>query len=252
MFGSERYFALDEVCTQLTHVPKRNIFASEMNRYCSQGKLLPGFICGLLLAGCAVSTDQIDTGEGDDAFDSMAYSFPIGGPVTKEFTTATGKTWIVLQTPLSDSSLFSLSVQARGFSEDSILIEFGEIDPVIAIHQDDLDNDGFEELYLVTQSTGPEAYGTIFGLCSDQDKSISMISFEGATPYNSNEGEFYGGYKGRDQFVFKDAMLTNAFPVYMSEDPNANPTGGARRIFYELVKADASIQLKAVRSERVK
>ncbi len=210
-----------------------------MNTQRDQCMYLP-IICVLLLAGCDGSADQNDVE--DDGTDSIVYSFPVGAPLTKEFTTLTGKTWIVRQTMLSDSSLVNVSVQVRGFSGDSIAIEFGEVDPVIAIYQADLDKDGFEELYLVTRSTGPEAYGTVFGLCSNQDESVSMISFEGATPYNTKAGEPYGGYQGKDAFLIENGVLINTFPAYLAD----GSVNGRGTVVYELVKGEASMQLRPV------
>ena len=213
-----------------------------MNNCISHGGHLIGFIGVLLLAGCAVSTDQIDEDEGDDGFDSTAYSHPIGAPLAKAFTTLTGKTWIVRQTPLSDPSQVNISVEVRGFSTDSALVEFGENDPVIAIQQADLDKDGFEELYLFTRSTDPEAYGTVFGLYSNQDKSVSMISFEGATPYNTKEGESYAGYQGKDVFMIEDGVLRNAFPIHLAD----GTIQGQRTVVYELVSGETSMRLRPV------
>ena len=229
--------------------PKRNTLADQMSL-----RIMPHAFCvlavsALFLSGCAGSSDQ--QVEEEEEFDSTAVLLRVEIPETKEFTTATGKVWIVRQVPL-DSSLVRVSVEARGFAGDNLLVDFGESDPVIAIHQDDVDKDGFEEIYLLTQAVGSGSYGTILGLTSNKDQSVSLISYEGATPYTSKEGEVYAGYMGHDDFAFKNGELTNTFPVYLPDDTNAVPTGGVRRVYYELVNAEALMQLKPVRSERVR
>ncbi len=210
-----------------------------MNSKTLQSKQLLGFICLLLLAGCSGSADQTAV---DDEFDSIVFSYPIGGPLNKEFITLTGKTWIVRQTPMSDSSMVNIAVEVRGFSADSVVVEFGENDPVVAIQQADLDKDGFEELYIVTRSVDPEAYETVLGLCSNRDKSVSMISFEGATPYNTKEGEPYSDYQGKDTFTIKDGVLINNFPIYLTN----GSVGGQRTVVYELVNGETSMRLRPV------
>ncbi len=192
-----------------------------------------------LLEGCGrVSEDSSGSGA-----DSALY-IPRDDLITSNgLRSTTGKTWIVRQTPMLDSSMVSVRVEAIGFSGDTLLFDFGQLDPVIALHAEDLDRDGFQELYIATQSLGAEAYGTLYGLYSMGDDSLTMISYEGATPYTMKEGEPYEGYRGHDSFHFENGKLTNTISVYKPEDTDETPTGGTRTIEYELVNGPVAIRL---------
>jgi len=161
-----------------------------------------------------------------------------------ELKSSTGITWVVRKTPMLDSSLVNVSVEVNGIAGETLPIDFGEIDPVIDVHLDDLDNDGFQEIYIITRSKGPRAYGTVLGMYSSRDTSVSVISYEGATPYQMKEGGAYEGYRGQDHFRFGPGELTNTFPVYKIDDDDNNPTGGNRTVAYELAKGQASILLR--------
>jgi len=60
------------------------------------------------------------------------------------------------------------------------------------------------------------------------------------------------GYMGHDRFQVKGAYLVRRFPVYREGDANARPSGGERRIAYELVQGEASWQLRPVSSSEDK
>lgn len=199
----------------------------------------------LLVSGCG-SKNENDTA---DYADSVLYIPRTELATSQRLKTATGMEWVVHQTPMLDSSIVNVRVVANGFPGDSLLFDFGEIDPVTELRTEDLDRDGFQELYIVTQSVGPERYGTIYGLYPDQDQSVTIISYEGATPYTMKEAEPYAGYRGQDQFRFEKGLLTNVVPVYRTEDNDAQPTGGTRTITYELVKDPVAVQLRPVREK---
>ena len=191
----------------------------------------------LLAVGCSGTASE---DHDDEGFDSTVVVIPIDEPTTKELKTESGMTWVIHQTPLSDS-LINISIDTHGFSSDNQSLDFGETDPVVATLQADLDKDGFEELYLFTRSAGPGAYGSVLGLYSDEDKSVSIISFEGDTPYNSKEGEPYEGYLGEDEFAIIDGVLTNTVSVSATNGKEAEVK---RMIHYQLIKAEGSVQLK--------
>lgn len=201
-----------------------------------------------LLASCQNPSNQST----EEEYPDSAFVKPVEGqPVTTGFTTKTGKVFEVTQISIG-ASLTNVTVVPKGFSEDNAIVGFEEIDPIIRILQADLDKNDFEELYLITQAAGSGSYSTIYGLNSNNDKSVSEIYFEGPTPYNSKKGEPYEGYLGHDRFELLDSVLVNTFPVFREGDSNDNPTGGKRKVFYALVQGEASWQLKPIRSEEVK
>ncbi len=211
--------------------------------------LLISIVSGYILSGCTNSGNQSTT-EPEEA--DSTFMAPIEGPTeTREFKTKSGKTWLVTQNQI-ESSLANVTVESQGFSEENRTVYFSEIDPVIQILQADLDKNGFEELYFITQSVGSGSYGTIYGLNSNNDKSVSEIYFEGASLYNTKTGDLYEGHMGHDDFNLVGGDLINTFPVYREGDSNANPTGGKRKVFYALMQGEATWQLKPTRAEEVK
>lgn len=204
-----------------------------------QTTLLSGLIF-LGLSACTGSSDST-TDEGGDS----AMYIPITDlSSVSQLKSRTGISWLVSQTPMLDSSLVNVMVQAKGIPGDTLSVDFGEVDPVLEVRLDDLDHDGFQELYVITQSVGPEAFGTIFGMYSSRDTSLTVISYEGATPYQMKEGEPYVGYRGHDRFRFDQGELTNTFPVYKPDDEDDQPTGGESTVVYELVRGQASLLLR--------
>ncbi|MBL7864673.1 MAG: hypothetical protein JNK10_07350 [Cyclobacteriaceae bacterium] len=199
------------------------------------------FAAALLLGvcGCGGPVEQSTETSGED-FDSLLLNPREEEPIIRQLQSATGKTWEANITPLPDIRQAKVTVTLHGLVPETSPVDFGETDPVIAMYQSDLDGDGFEELYLITQSGDTDSFGTVLGLASLHDETIMVISFEGATPYNTKESEPYDGYAGHDAFSMRDGKLINEFPVYL---PDGKPSGRTRRITYELVKGDGSLLL---------
>lgn len=211
--------------------------------------LLIAIVYNFTFSGCTNLGNQSTT-EQEEA--DSTFTLPMEGPTeTREFKTKSGRIWLVMQNQIEET-LVNVRVESQGFSEENRTVYFSEIDPVIQILQADLDKNGFEELYLITKSVDPGSYGTVYGLHSNNDRSVSEIYFEGATLYNTKSGDAYEGYLGHDDFELLDGILVNTFPVYLAGDSDANPSGGKRRVFYALVQGEASWQLKPIRAEEVK
>lgn len=198
------------------------------------------YLAGSVFVAVLFSCSGSPSNEGDDEFDSAEFLMPVSEPVTREFVTKTGKKWLVHQTPLSDPAYVNVSVESRGFTHDQAPLDLGEIDPVIQVRLADLDKDGFEELYLVTQATGQEAYGTVYGFYSDSDRDVLLISYEGASPYTMKEGGPYEGYQGADAFLFNENSLVNSFPVTLPESAAMLE----KKVFYKVVKEEGAIILR--------
>lgn len=158
----------------------------------------------------------------------------------KEFTTASGKVFTLLVEPSNGASLVWAQVQTRNFDEVNDLYDLGEMDPVENAFRADLDNNGFEEFYFTTRSVGSGSYSTIYGFASNRDKSVSRIYCEEIGDSQMNEGGFFNGFRGHNQFKLENGELVDVFPVYSDGDINANPTGGQTRVRYELIAGEAS------------
>ena len=152
----------------------------------------------------------------------------------KEYKTKTGETFVVEITKMG-SSLCKLKVTAKGFSSEDEIVDFGEIDPIINVWQTDLDQDGRDELFFVTQGVGSGAYGNLYGITYKSDKTVfNIIKLDG-------DKSFLEGYQGRDTYKLGTddeygSVIFNTFPVYKENDSNSKPTGGTRQITYILTE----------------
>ncbi len=219
----------------------RNGYLHRVKRFLSYTIL----IGALLLTGCFGSrSNDDDQGEPLDS----ALIIPREDLMSvNELTSSTGKIWTVRQTPMLDSGLVNVRIEVKGFTNGDLSVDFGEVDPVLSVSLDDIDHDGFQEAYVVTQSLPPLAFGSILGLASIRDSTVSVISFEGPTPYTMKEGEVYDGYRGGDVFTFKEGKLSCTFPVYRPDDPEGKPSGGSRTVEYQLSGGTSGFRLTPVK-----
>jgi hypothetical protein len=102
----------------------------------------------------------------------------------------------------------------------------------------DINNDGFDELYIITRSAGSGSYAKIYGFASNKDKSVTPIYI----PELSDDDfvALFQGYMGHDKFYIEDNKLLRKYPVYEKEDSNSNPTGGDKIFQYKLKMGEAS------------
>ena len=162
----------------------------------------------------------------------------------REFKTKTGKTIIISVTHPVGQSLSTIEVRTRDFEHDYQEI-YRDRDPISDIFIDDLDGNGFDEIYIITTSAGSGSYGTVLGFASNKDKSLSMINF----PKLQKGNEHFEGYMGHDTFKKENQKLVRAFPIYNKGDTQQNPTGGTRKLIYGLYPGEAIWQLKIEKSE---
>ena len=180
------------------------------------------------------------------AFMSCSNSHNTSTGAPGQYRTKTGKTIIVSETHSAVQSLGTIEIHTRGFEH-----EFREVypdkDPVSEVFVADLDENGFDEIYIITTSAGSGSYGSVLGFASNKDKSLSMINF----PEMQEGDEYFEGYMGHDAFSIEELKLVRIFPIYEPGDTNTDPSGGRRKLVYGLVPGEAMWQLRVERSERL-
>ena len=77
---------------------------------------------------------------------------------------------------------------------------FKDKDPVSNVLLADLDDNGFDEIYIITTSAGSGSCGNVLGFASNKDKSLSMIHFPEIQESDPN----FKGYMGHDAFTIED------------------------------------------------
>ena len=160
-------------------------------------------------------------------------------PGVNEYFTRSGKSISVTESHPIGQSLSNIQVESTGFAHN-ISENFEDHDPIKEVLVGDLDENGFDEFYIVTVSSGSGSYGNVIAFASNRDKSLSVIYF----PEIQERDELFAGYMGHDAFGISNSKLLRSFPIYQPSDTNNNPTGGTRRLAYSLFAGEAGWQLK--------
>jgi len=164
---------------------------------------------------------------------------------SKEYTTNSGKKFIVHIHHSQGASISDAKVETKGFDVVNTTHKMGVIDPIEEIFLADLDKGGFEEIYLVTQTAGSGSYSNIYGIASNKDKSAIPVYVRPVSEKQIAKGGLFEGFMGHNKFSMEDGKLINTFPVYNEGDSNAKPTGGNRRIEYRLIAGETGWILEA-------
>ena len=162
---------------------------------------------------------------------------------SSEYFLKSGKSFTILQSPESDY-LVNVYIIGNGFpgSRDTIL--FDEIELIDTVLIADINNDGYEELYIFTKGFFPGAYDHVFGVTSDEDISYKEINFPDMKPSDFIENGVLNGYQGQDVYTLEDNTIKRAFPVYNAGDFYNSPSRGYRTLYYTLEKADSHFYYK--------
>ncbi len=161
-----------------------------------------------------------------------------------EYATKSGKKFIVSIDHSFSAGIDYVQVETSGFEAVNTTHIIGEIDPVEEVFIADLDKNRFDEIYLLTRSSGSGSYGNIYGMASNKDKSAILIYVPGISEKRIEKGGLFEGFMGHNKFSVEDGKLVNSFPVYSENDTNSNPTGGKRKILYRLIAGEAGWILK--------
>ena len=143
-----------------------------------------------------------------------------------------------VETP-NDSSINRVTVRALAgevpFAEESV-----EADgTVTGVEVEDLNADGYPEVYVYVNSAGSGSYGSLIAYASNRNRSISPVYL----PPLEEDPEAAQGYMGHDRFAVGEGALVRNFPIYREGDTNAAPTGGTRQLQYRRQAGEAGWQL---------
>ena len=166
--------------------------------------------------------------------------------ISREYVTRSGKSLLIEERHPVGQSLSDISIISSGF-EHNLSEVLKDRNPIKSVHVADLDNNGFDEFYIITISSGSGSYGNVIGFASNRDKSLSMIY----VPEILEGDESFTGYMGHDTYSIANNKLIRSFPVYQPSDTNKNPTGGTRRLSYDLFAGEAGWQLRITDSSTV-
>lgn len=132
-------------------------------------------------------------------------------PVTQEFKTRTGKTFVVVVAHPEGASLNNIKVTLKEVPGSEM--SFDKVDPVNKFMVDDLDADGFDEIYITTTSAGSGSYGNVYGVASNKDKSVSGVFMPPVEEADMAKGKHFEGYQGHDDFQIIENSMIRTFPI---------------------------------------
>jgi hypothetical protein len=111
---------------------------------------------------------------------------------------------------------------------------------ITGVQIEDLNEDGYPEIYVYVTSAGSGSYGSLIAYASNGNKSLSEIYL----PSIQDNPELSQGYMGHDEFAVGEGTFVRRFPVYREGDTNAKPTVGARQIQYKLAPGESGLVLR--------
>jgi|APGre2960657404_1045060.scaffolds.fasta_scaffold94201_1 hypothetical protein len=155
-------------------------------------------------------------------------------PKQTEVTTKTGKFILIKETHPNGMSLTDIEIS---FKDDSTtLMKLTDKDPVFKTFVSDLDNNGYDEVYIITVAAGSGSYGNVHGFASNKDKSFSMVYLPEVEEKDMQSGGYFEGYQGHDLFEIMGTQLTRSFPVKEK----------TKKIIYTLQQTETGYTLKAL------
>jgi len=110
---------------------------------------------------------------------------------------------------------------------------------ITGVEVEDLNADGYPEIYVYVSSAGSGSYGSLIAYSSNRNRSLSAIYL----PPLEDDPEASKGYMGHDKFAVGEGALLRRFPVYREGDSNAEPSGGTRQLQYRLEAGEAGWRL---------
>lgn len=152
--------------------------------------------------------------------------------------TSTGKS-LALFIQKKSNSLTDFRIVAKDFSNTRDTLRIEDADPLQHIWIKDLDQNGYDELYLITISPGSGSYATIYGYGSNQDLSLTPIYVPEISEKNLLADGIFSGYMGHDSIYTENNRIYRKYPVYQEGDPNCCPSGGKKIVSYQLKAGEA-------------
>ena len=192
-----------------------------------------GFSFLIFFPGCQKKADSMNQDLNDVAIDTASIVTEKTDTVPDFSRTLSLQNISFKVTALKDH----LTIQPAGYEIDNAVVS-KEIEGMSVTNAEieDLNSDGYPEILIYLNSDGSGSYGTVLGFSSNNNKSMSEISF----PSVADNPKANKGYMGHDEFAVVETALSHRFPIYLDGDTNSGPTGKMRQIQYKLKDGEAS------------
>ena len=140
----------------------------------------------------------------------------------------------------NEGSLNKLTITPTGLEGENKPIVVEVDGSVTGAEVEDLDANGFPEIYVYVTSSGSGSCGSLVAYAANQKKSLTEIFLPDLGEDKANSK----GYMGHDQFTVAEGSFLRRFPLYKAGDSNAKPTGKTRQLQYKLKAGEAGWLLK--------
>jgi hypothetical protein len=165
-----------------------------------------------ILSSCKNEVKEVEKEISKDTVIAEPAAYLPPAPVTTEYKTKTGKIFVVTESHPTGMSLSNISVGFKG-GDSLSQMPYNDVDPISKVLVGDLDANGFDEIYIITTAAGSGSYGKVYGISSNSDKSVSMISIPEVTEEDMKKGGKFEGYEGHDEFEIVENSLARRFPI---------------------------------------
>jgi len=139
----------------------------------------------------------------------------------------------------NEGSINQVKVRADGPSGPIGAMEAEADGTITNVEVEDLNADGYPEIYVYVNSAGSGSHGSLIAYASNRNRSLSEIYL----PPLEDDPDASKGYMGHDTFAVGEGALLRRFPVYREGDMNAEPSGGTRQVQYRLEAGEAGWRL---------
>ncbi len=139
----------------------------------------------------------------------------------------------------NEGSINQVKVRADGPSGPIGAMEAEADGTITNVEVEDLNADGYPEIYVYVNSAGSGSHGSLIAYASNRNRSLSEIYL----PPLEDDPDASKGYMGHDTFAVGEGALLRRFPVYRVGDMNAEPSGGTRQVQYRLEAGEAGWRL---------
>jgi hypothetical protein len=165
-----------------------------------------------ILSSCNNEVKEVEKEINKDTVIAEPAAYLPPATVSTEYKTKTGKIFVVTESHPTGMSLSNISVGFKG-GDSLSQMPYNDVDPISKVLVGDLDANGFDEIYIITTAAGSGSYGKVYGVSSNSDKSVSMISIPEVTEEDMKKGGKFEGYEGHDEFEIVENSLARRFPI---------------------------------------
>jgi hypothetical protein len=153
----------------------------------------------------------------------------------KKVLTLKGITFTI--TSPNNSSINKVTITPKGLKGSNKPIIVDAEGTLTGAEIEDLNQDGFPDLFIYVTSVGSGSYGSIIAYTTNRNKSLSPIYL----PPVSEDPKDSKGYMGHDEFSIVEGSFIQRFNIY---DSNGKKTGKMRQIQYKLKSGEAGFLMR--------